>query len=111
MLGKHSLLMDLSPTERLVDFIFGGGWEEFLGEWIVRLCWYLRWLLPAYYADHTYGLFRDIEQRLGYDEDKIMTDLNCGKVRGGLRLLPLNTHGHSLCMSQFSLLPPPNYPP
>ena len=104
VLGKHSLLMDLSPTERLVDFIFGGGWEEFLGEWIVRLCWYLRWLLPAYYADHTYGLFRDIEQRLGYDEDKIMTDLNCGKVRGGLRLLPLNTHGHSLCMSVVTLL-------
>ena len=82
LLGKHSLLMDLTPTERLVDFIFGGGWEEFLGEWIVRLCWYLNWLLPSYYADYTYGLFRDIEERLGYEENKIMTNLNCGKVRG-----------------------------
>ena len=81
VIGKHSLLMDLTFTERLVDFIFGGGWEEFLGEWIVRLCWYLNWLLPSYYADHTYGLFRDIEERLGYDENKIMTKLNCDKVR------------------------------
>lgn len=81
VIGKHSLLMDLTFTERLVDFVFGGGWEEFLGEWIVRLCWYLNWLLPSYYADHTYGLFRDIEERLGYDENKIMTKLNCDKVR------------------------------
>ena len=86
LLGKHSLLMDLTATERLVDFIFGGGWEEFLGEWIVWLCWYLAWLLPSYYADHTYGLFRDIEERLGYDENKIMTSLHCDKVRGWLRL-------------------------
>ena len=81
VIGKHSLHMDLTFTERLVDFVFGGGWEEFLGEWIVRLCWYLNWLLPSYYADHTYGLFRDIELRLGYDENKIMTKLNCDKVR------------------------------
>ena len=82
LLGKHSLLMDLTATERLVDFIFGGGWEEFLGEGIWRLCWYLNFMLPSYYADHTYGLFRDIEQRLGYEENKIMTELNCDKVRG-----------------------------
>ena len=81
VLGKHSLLLDLNFRESVIDFIFGGGWEEFVGEWIVRLCWYLNWLLPAYYADHTYGLFRDIEQRLGYDENKIMTSLNCHKVR------------------------------
>ena len=89
LLGKHSLLMDLTLTERMVDFIFGGGWEEFLGEWIVRLCWYLNWLLPSYYADHTYGLFRDIEERLGYDENKIMTKLSCDKVRGRPRLFIL----------------------
>ena len=81
VLGKHSLLLDFTFFESVVDFIFGGGWEEFVGEWIVRLCWYFSWLLPSYYGDRTYGLFRDIERRLGYQEKTIMTDLNCDKVR------------------------------
>ena len=81
VLGKHSLLLDLNFRESVIDFIFGGGWEEFVGEWIVRLCWYFRWLLPSYYGDQTYGLFRDMEERLGYSEDNIMRRLNCDKVR------------------------------
>ena len=30
IIGKTSLLMDLTLMERIIDFIFGGGWEEWL---------------------------------------------------------------------------------
>ena len=71
----------MSFCERVADFLFGGGWEEWLGELVWRLCWWLHWLLPAYYANSTQGFFSDIFRRLGYDEDTIMTDIGGSKVR------------------------------
>ena len=70
----------MSLCERVADFLFGGGWEEWLGELLWRLCWWLRWLLPAYYANSTQGFFSEIFRRLGYDEDTIMTDIGGSRV-------------------------------
>ena len=60
--------------------MFGGGWEEWLGEMIWKLCWLLRWILPQYYANWTQGIFSHIFKLLDYDENKIMTELGCDKV-------------------------------
>ena len=70
----------MSVFERTVDFFFGGGWEEWLGELIWRLCWWLRWILPKYYVNATKQIFSDIFQRLGYEEQQIMTELGTSRV-------------------------------
>ena len=70
----------MSMFERIVDFFFGGGWEEWLGELIWRLCWWLRWLLPQYYVNTTKEIFSDIFHRLGYEEQNIMSSLGTSRV-------------------------------
>jgi len=80
IIGKTSYLLDMSVFERTVDFFFGGGWEEWLGELIWRLCWWLRWILPKYYVNATKQIFSDIFQRLGYEEQQIMTELGTSRL-------------------------------
>ena len=70
----------MSVFEKFVDFFFGGGWEEWLGELIWKLCWWLRWVLPHYYVNATKGIFSDIFQRLGYEEQQIMSLLGTSRV-------------------------------
>ena len=94
IIGKTSLLMDLTLMEKIIDFIFGGGWEEWLGELIWKLCWWFSWFLPSYYANYTKGIFSDIFLRLGYDESKIMTNLKCQKV---LNVIQISSKFYQYC--------------
>jgi len=80
IIAKTSVLMDFTWTEKVIDFMFGGGWEEWVGEMIWKMCWWFRWLLPSYYANWTQGTFNNIFSLLDYDENKIMTEMESNKM-------------------------------
>ena len=80
IIGKHSVLLDMTTFEWIIDFFFGGGWEEFLGGFIWKLCWILNWILPEYYGEHTHGIFSKLFDRLGFNENMVMSSLGCEKL-------------------------------
>ena len=80
IIGKHSVLLDMTTFETIVDFFFGGGWEEFVGAVICKLCWIFNWILPEYYGEHTQGIFSKLFDKLGFDENMLMASLGCEKL-------------------------------
>ena len=80
IIGKHSVLLDMTTFETIIDFFFGGGWEEFVGALIWKLCWIFNWILPEYYGEHTQGIFSKLFNKLGFDENNLMNSLGCEKL-------------------------------
>ena len=80
IIGKHSVLLDMTTFETIVDFFFGGGWEEFVGALIWKLCWVFNRLLPEYYGEHTQGIFSSLFDELGFDENNLMSSLGCEQL-------------------------------
>lgn len=80
IIGKETIRLDLSLLERLVDFWYGGGWEDWLGWLIWRAAWWLRWLLPSYYGEWTAGLFGRIQAELGWEEQAVLESQDCQQL-------------------------------
>jgi len=81
VIGKQTYRTgDMAWWEKVADFWWGEGWEEWLGGLLWRLAWYLRFLLPNYYGEHTHGVFSRLLARLNYDEEEMMEKM------GGCRL-------------------------